>query len=325
MISNESHSLPKVTAVISTHDRRAELKRTLTALTSEAHIPMQIVVVDNGSTDGTGEMLQKDFPCVRSLRQAENLPLRGYNTGFAMVKTPYTWVMDDDATPTDGTLEAMVGVLESSPTLAAAAGNSVRADGSSEWSPLSLPDFTPHWYNLIGCGFLVRTETLARCHGYCENFQLYYNDLDLALRILATGNGIAFSRHWVVRHLPAASATRNRRKNLLMLRNFLFTVRNHFTGLQVWNLVVPHTAKYLGPAIKDAGLREALDALTCGLTTKSGRDTNTMTDCCAARQFFENYALSAWMRRMWRKGVRFVGQRHRHASPSNMCDDSKND
>lgn len=282
---------PDITAVISTHNRCAELKKTLEVLANLSPCP-QVIVVDNASTDQTAGLLKQEFPWVTLISRPENHPIAGYNTGFRLAQTPYIWVMDDDATPAEGTLSAMLEALENQPECAAAAANILTLSGSSEWDTAPLPEVDKDWFNLIGCGFMIRREALMKCQGYCESFELYYNDLDLALRLLATGGRILFRRNWTVEHRAVKSAIRNRRKHVLMLRNFCFTIRNHFSGLQKWNLLIPHTVKFLLPAIRDAGLASTFNALGCGLTTYPGRDIIRPDDTGPISRFKRRYSLS---------------------------------
>ncbi len=93
----------KVCAVIVTYNRKALLRECLQAVLSQTRPPDHVLVVDNASTDGTGEMLREEFPEVEVLRLPENQGgaggfhegmKRAYEEGFEWI-----WVMDDDAFP----------------------------------------------------------------------------------------------------------------------------------------------------------------------------------------------------------------------------------
>lgn len=280
-----------ISAVISTRNRRRELHETLLGI-KKHHVVSQIVVVDNSSTDDTADMVRHEFPEIDLLLQSENHPIRGYNAGFSRAKNPYVWVMDDDAVPCDGTLDAMVAMMERNPECAAAAGNILRPDGRSEWEPLPQPEHTNRWYNLIGCGFLVRKKTLNQTGGYAENFDLYYNDLDLALRILALGGHIVFRREWKVDHRAAPSAARTGQKNQLMLRNFCLLARSHFCGLERWDILMPHLIKFILLTSRSAGWAATMSAVYTGLTKDTGRGFLGIENHQATPSFREQYALS---------------------------------
>ncbi|WP_231568611.1 glycosyltransferase family 2 protein [Rhodococcus sp. MEB064] len=93
----------RVTVVMITHNRRAELERTLkhmTSLSDEA----PIVLVDNASTDGTVEMVRDLFPEVRLLALSENLGGVARNRAVDIVTTPYVAFCDDDTRWQEGAL-----------------------------------------------------------------------------------------------------------------------------------------------------------------------------------------------------------------------------
>lgn len=102
----------RVCAVIVTYNRKALLRECLKAVFSQTRPPDHVLVVDNASTDGTGEMLQEEFPQVEVLRLPENQGgaggfhegmKRAYEQGF-----DWLWLMDDDTIPRAKALEALL-------------------------------------------------------------------------------------------------------------------------------------------------------------------------------------------------------------------------
>ena len=61
-----------VSAVIATYNRGPELRIALTRLMNQTTPPMEIIVIDDGSSDGTGAMMRAEFPTVRYVRQPHN-------------------------------------------------------------------------------------------------------------------------------------------------------------------------------------------------------------------------------------------------------------
>jgi N-acetylglucosaminyl-diphospho-decaprenol L-rhamnosyltransferase len=107
----------RVAVVVITHDRRAELDRTLRTL---AELPEQprVVVVDNGSTDGTAHLVRSRHPAVTLLSPGANLGAVGRNLGVTAVETPYVAFCDDDTWYEPGALSRAADVLDAHPTLA---------------------------------------------------------------------------------------------------------------------------------------------------------------------------------------------------------------
>lgn len=115
--SNPATPDQRVTVVMITHERRAEADAALTRLEALPERP-RIVVVDNGSTDGTAEMVRLRHPEVVLLTPGANLGAVGRNLGVAVVDTPYVAFCDDDTWYDPGALSLAADLLDDHPRLA---------------------------------------------------------------------------------------------------------------------------------------------------------------------------------------------------------------
>jgi GT2 family glycosyltransferase len=107
----------RVSVVVITHDRCAELHRTLDLLAALPEQPA-VVVVDNASTDGTAAMVRSRHPDVTLLTPGENLGAVGRNLGVQQTNTPYVAFCDDDTWYDPGALSRAADILDAHPTLA---------------------------------------------------------------------------------------------------------------------------------------------------------------------------------------------------------------
>jgi GT2 family glycosyltransferase len=107
----------RVTVVVLTHDRRDELLRTLEHLAALDEQP-PIIVVDNGSSDGTARAVGERFPLIRLVRLEANRGAAGRNAGIARAGTPYVALCDDDTAWTSGALARAADSLDADPGLA---------------------------------------------------------------------------------------------------------------------------------------------------------------------------------------------------------------
>ena len=107
----------RVSVVVITHERRDELHRTLCRLAQLPERP-PVVVVDNGSQDGTADMVREHHPDVLLLALEDNLGAVGRNVGVAAVTTPYVAFCDDDTWYDAGALSCAADVLDVHPGLA---------------------------------------------------------------------------------------------------------------------------------------------------------------------------------------------------------------
>lgn len=109
-------AVPTIAVVVPVLNGRAMLARCLAALVPQAERAGAVVVVaDNGSTDGTPQMLARDFPGVRVVRAAERGCGHARNAALAAVASPAVLFTDADCVVGDGWVEALAGALERSP------------------------------------------------------------------------------------------------------------------------------------------------------------------------------------------------------------------
>src|SRR5687768_9827293 len=91
---------PAVSVIISTRDRAYYLPEVLrTLIAQECEVPFEIVVIDNGSTDGTAELLQEwctRDPRIRTAREPRPGLSRGKNAGIRTARAPLLLFTDDD-------------------------------------------------------------------------------------------------------------------------------------------------------------------------------------------------------------------------------------
>src|SRR4051794_19397133 len=94
---------PTVSVLIVNWNRQDYIKETLSQLRKQPYPGMEILVVDNGSTDGTQDMITSEFPEVRLLRLEKNVgQCTGLNIGLENARAEIVISLDNDATYTDG-------------------------------------------------------------------------------------------------------------------------------------------------------------------------------------------------------------------------------
>ena len=154
-----------VTVVVMTRDRWPDLQRTLPR--HEA----PVVLVDNGSTDGTPHLVRRIFPPVEVVEAGRNLGAVARNVGVARARTRYVAFADDDSWWAPGALDAAAALLDDAPRVAVLAGSLVvEPDGRLDpvcaamaEAPLgrhpSLPG--PHVLGFLACGVVVRRSSLS--------------------------------------------------------------------------------------------------------------------------------------------------------------------
>lgn len=103
--------IEKILCVVVTHNRLANLKTCLAALSAQSFKNFDILVVNNGSTDGTQQFLQMETAKYIVINQDNVGGAGGFYTGMKYMldnSYDYLWMMDDDGIPDEYQLEQLV-------------------------------------------------------------------------------------------------------------------------------------------------------------------------------------------------------------------------
>ena len=221
--------------ILSWNDKRF-LRECLDSLSNTATSrPMEIIVVDNASSDGSPEMVEAEFPSVRLVRNRENLGFpKGNNIGVQMSRGKYVCLLNSDIRVIDGCLEALTDYMESQPGIGMVGPRILNSDGTHQSSCRRFPSF---WNNLceavglastfrgsrlvsgehmfyfkgdrlldvdvlVGCFWMARREAIDQFGLLDEGFFMYAEDVDWCKRCWEAG--------WRVVFFPGASAIHHR-------------------------------------------------------------------------------------------------------------------
>jgi GT2 family glycosyltransferase len=226
-------TVPRVSAIVVSYNTRDDLLRGLEALLAQTGVFLDVIVVDNASTDGSVEAVRGRHPEVRLIVNAANLGFsRANNLGLRTARGPYVLVVNSDCEVRPGAVGTLCAILEARPDVAIVGPRTVGTDGApqvsfgpsltllAEWrqsrlvrgvkageatalsraSALAQREQEPDWVS-ASC-FLARREALEAVGGFDESFFLYEEDVDLCLRVLRAGWRIVYTpTAEVVHHL----------------------------------------------------------------------------------------------------------------------------
>jgi GT2 family glycosyltransferase len=227
--------VPRFTIVVLTYNRKEILAELLQQLFVIARPDVEVVVVDNCSTDDTAAFVQSAFPAFTLVRLQENLGAVGRNRGMAMARGQYVITIDDDILGLDrDSLHAIAGIFAANARMGALCFRVLDHYSGlvCNWCHPRDPELhaaSSFETNEITEGAVAfRREVLDRVGLYPEDFFISHEGADLAARIIDRGYEIHYSPRITVRHKYARNARPGWRRYYYDTRNdFWLAVRNY--------------------------------------------------------------------------------------------------
>ncbi len=216
---------PLVSVVILTWNRKDDLLETITELKESTYAPIEIIVVDNGSNDGTQEEINEKFSEVNFIRLEKNVGIAGYNIGMKKARGEYVVLLDSDSFPDRKAIERMVSLFESDKKIGAVAFDIHKSDSifNLQSSIFNLQD-GKDVYGYNGAGVGIRKECLEKAGYLFEPYFLYFNEQDHAFRILQSGYKIKFHPEIIAYHKTSTTSRVSSSAPYFYTRNLLWLI-----------------------------------------------------------------------------------------------------
>jgi GT2 family glycosyltransferase len=243
------------------NEMTAECIRSLLAMDGA---DFEILVVDNGSTDGSVEMLTQEFPQITVLPQVHNLGFAaGCNVGMRhalATDAEYVLLLNNDTLVAPDFMREMLAVIASDPRAGAVCPKIYFADqpnllwyAGAEFSLWTSRFKIRGWRQIdrrqfdqnleitqgTGCAMLVRCSALRNVGLLDEQFWAYAEDLDWSLRLLKGGYRLAFAPKARLWHCCGATSVRamgsgsQAIRQFYSTRNMIFVARKHLRWWQM--------------------------------------------------------------------------------------------
>lgn len=208
----------KTSVIIPNWNGAKYLRGCLDSLWDQATPDTEIIVIDNGSTDESMEILSK-YPGIKVIRNEEN---RGFaaavNQGLGSMEGRYAVLLNNDTVVQPGWLKSLIHEMDEHPNAFSAASLMLRMDDTGtvddagdnytilgwgykrrDGKPASRERKGRNVFSACGGAAIYRKEMLDRIGGMDEIFFAYMEDMDLGWRALNAG--------WVNRYCPQAKVT----------------------------------------------------------------------------------------------------------------------
>jgi GT2 family glycosyltransferase len=260
--------LPSVAIVIVGYNCREPLRQCLFRLQASGAMP-RVIVIDNASADGSAAMVRQEFPSVQLIANAEN---RGFalacNQGIRATTDEFVLLLNPDTLMDLTSLGRLLDAMVSHPMVGACGPRILNPDGSLQPSCRRFPTLPrllldelgfgklfPHsrffgayrmtWWahdqqrevdQLMGAALLLRRAALEQVGLLDERFFVYFEEVDLCLRLHQAGWKVLFVPTAQVVHRGGQSARQVLREaTLYRYRSMCAFYRKHYPA---WHLAV---------------------------------------------------------------------------------------
>ena len=226
---------PSVTVVFLVYNRREELRESLERMReSEYDGPIDYIVVDNASEDGSADMIRQDFPDVQLLTHERNVGVSGWNIGFAAAEGDWILALDDDCyLPPDGLAKAVAAAREHEADLV-----SFRVVSTHDPNHFFDDEWFAGLFGFWGCAVLVRTPALKELEGYDPEIFVYSNETEFTMRFLDRGYRHLHYPDVVAQHMKKPAEWKPPEETDMRPRH----INNHHHGYTAAKLLRPRDA-----------------------------------------------------------------------------------
>lgn len=224
----------ELTVIILNYNGESYIDKCLSSLVKNREdINFEILLVDNASTDSSLDIVRKNFPQVRIIKNQENLGYsKGNNIGIRASKGTYCLILNPDTIILPNAVAELLKLIKSYPGKAIATGKVLNFNGTPQVNcrrfpnliaeylkqaffkiksienPISNQQIIRTWERdeiqnvdwISGCFFITKKSDMLSLGGFDEKMRFYYEDTDLCLRFRKIGGQIIYYPFSIIKH-----------------------------------------------------------------------------------------------------------------------------
>ncbi len=269
-----ANSLPLVSVIIVNWNRQADVGLALKYLAKTHYSPLELIVVDNGSTDDSLSVIGA-LPNIRLLALGKNAgPCAARNAGLAAAKGEFVFFLDSDAVLSKRALAPLVRAMQADLKVAVIGCriDNARTRKIDQWiyaeKPARHGPQSFDTYAFSAAGALARRSALLAVGGFDERLFIYNEEVDLSYRLLEAGYKIRYDSVAKVYHRPSETGRAPGRDYWrLMIRNWIWIFRRYYPKAACWWRVVLYSALYTVKGAAQGQLGAVLRGIREGLSS----------------------------------------------------------
>lgn len=244
-------TLPRLSVVLVLHNQAALTYACLLSLIQHEDVGLEIIIVDNASTDKTAALLEKIHGAIIIKNQSNLHFIEGANSGARKATGDFLLFLNNDTVVYPGALAAAVQTLTRNPEVGVVGATLIRPDGKLQEAGSSvLPDGSTHGIGVgedpfttpyrqsfevdyvSGAFLCTRKNLFTSLDGFDPRFSpAYYEDADYCFRLRALGFKTLFEPNALILHIQHASSETHTDAHALISRNKpIFAQRHLFTN-----------------------------------------------------------------------------------------------
>jgi GT2 family glycosyltransferase len=243
---------------------------------------LELILVDNASTDGSVEFMQTHYPQVRLVRSNDNIGFcAGNNLGAREATGQYIVFLNNDVWVEPQFVQGLIRAVQSDSNVVCAGAKMLNWDGSqfdfvgavthfaghahqvgigAPYAPEQFADIQPM---LFACGgaMIIDRSVFLQVGGFDEDFFIYFEDVDLGWRLWLLGYEVVFAPDAVVHHRyhGTMDSFSNYRKRVLYKRNALYSVIKNYSDENLGKILPAILLASVDGVVEEAVYRNQLD------------------------------------------------------------------
>lgn len=223
---------PLVSLVIVNWNRRDYLLECLNSIKNQDYSPVEVIIVDNHSSDGSPEMITSIFPEYNLIKLPDSSygACEAFNIGFANTHGDFIGILDNDVELTYDWVSCIIFKFQKEDDATAIISTKVIEPNMPDWYLQSNHLHKERYIDtFVGCGSMARAKALHENGYYDAKFFIHANERDLSLRLISQGYKILHYPDVITYHKKPFGIHQGNDRLYYFLRNAIWIIVKHFS------------------------------------------------------------------------------------------------